>query len=125
MQYMVKEELIIKDLYEVHDGEKIWSKWYKRYLTGNTDKHNYSRVKLSCIDGKHRSFYIHRVIWYLLNAVIPEDKIVNHIAENPQNNHISNLNLMSQKENVNWGTGIERNIEKHFKPVIGYNYNGK
>lgn len=33
---------------------------------------------------------------------------VNHIDENPENNNLDNLNLMTPKENTNWGTGIER-----------------
>ena len=110
---MHKEYLIDKDLYEVHDGGKIWSKYWKKYLDGSIIKKGYVKVGLKCIDGKYRSFLWHRVIWYLLKGEIPEGMQVNHIDENKQNNHISNLNLMTCKENVNWGTGIERRAEKH------------
>lgn len=109
---MTKEELIVKDLYEAHDGKKIWSKYWKKYLKGCVDKHGYVKVGLKCIDGEYRNFPWHRVIWYLINGVIPDEMQVNHIDENKQNNHISNLNLMTPKENVNWGSGIERRSEK-------------
>lgn len=109
---MHKENLIDKDLYEVHDGEKIWSKLKGRYLKGTINSDGYLQTSLKCIDGKNRIFRFNRIIWYLLNGEIPNNKIVNHIDENKQNNHISNLNLMTPKENTNWGTGIKRQAEK-------------
>lgn len=39
---------------------------------------------------------------------IPEGLEVNHIDEDKHNNRLDNLNLMTPKENTNWGTGIER-----------------
>lgn len=49
-----------------------------------------------------------RCIWESFNGPIPEDMQVNHIDEDPTNNRLENLNLMTPKENTNWGTGIAR-----------------
>lgn len=108
----MREKWINKDLYEVHDGKKIWSKLKKRYLKGCVDKHGYVMINLKCVDGEIRTFYWHRVIWYFINGEIPDGYEINHIDENKQNNHISNLNLMTHKENINWGSGHERSVAK-------------
>lgn len=105
---MTREELVIRDNYEVHDGEKIWSKHWKRYLKGCVNKYGYVHVSLKCIDEKYRIFRWHRVIWYLINGAIPSDKEINHIDENKQNNHISNLECIDHLTNIRHGTGIER-----------------
>ena len=43
---------------------------------------------------------------------------VNHIDESKDNNALSNLNLMTPKENINWATGIERGRRQRKKKVI-------
>ena len=47
-------------------------------------------------------------MWTVVNGDIPEGMEVNHIDENKQNNSISNLNLLTKTENLNWGTHNER-----------------
>lgn len=51
---------------------------------------------------------VHRLVWMAFNGPIPEGMQVNHLDENPRNNSLSNLNLMTPKENCNWGTIKER-----------------
>lgn len=51
---------------------------------------------------------IHRVIWTAINGLIPKGMEVNHIDENKSNNKIGNLNLLTRKDNNNWGTHNER-----------------
>ena len=66
---------------------------------------------------------VSRLVYEAFVGDIPEDIQVNHIDENPSNNVLSNLNLMTPKENSNWGTRNERlskafrNEEKRSKPV--------
>ena len=58
---------------------------------------------------------------------IPKGYDVNHIDENKHNNCVWNLNLMTRKENMRWGTGIARlaaaltNNPKISKPVQALN----
>lgn len=61
------------------------------------------------------------------NGEIPKGMQVNHIDENKLNNALSNLNLMTPKENCNWGTRNERlskskiNNPKFSKPLAKIN----
>ena len=55
-----------------------------------------------------KMYIVHRLVWIAFNGAIPEDLQVNHINEVKTDNRLSNLNLMTAKENTNWGTGIER-----------------
>lgn len=76
-------------------------------------------------DGKQNYCSVHRLVWSAFNGPIPDGAQVNHIDENPHNNVLSNLNLMSPKENTNWGSGIERRSSKRKKTVIQYTTSGE
>ena len=65
-----------------------------------------------CKKGITRTFAIHRLVYISFNGLIPEGKVVNHIDENKLNNSLSNLNLLTPKENANWGTAIQRRVKK-------------
>lgn len=83
----------------------------------------YLNVNL-CKDGKLKRFQVHRLVYQTFVGEIPEGMQVNHIDEDKTNNRVDNLNLMTPKENVNWGTRNERSAEKHSKQVIQYNLEG-
>lgn len=51
---------------------------------------------------------IARLVWETFVGPIPPGLQVNHIDETPANNALSNLNLMTPKENSNWGTRNQR-----------------
>lgn len=71
-----------------------------------------------------KAYQVHRLVWSAFNGPIPEGMQVNHIDEKPSNNSLSNLNLMTPKENCNWGTRNERagkvlkNRKDQSKPVL-------
>ena len=109
---VVKETLIDWKEYSCGANGQIYSYYFKIYLNGYVDSDGYVKVKLKCIDGKQRKFCLHRVIWTFFYGTIPQDMQINHIDENKQNNALSNLNLMTPKENSNWGTRNERISEK-------------
>ena len=94
-----------------------------RILKPGMDKDGYLHVFL-CKDGKPTIFSVHRLAYEAFNGKIPEGMQVNHIDEDKTNNRLDNLNLMTPKENTNWGTGIERRAKKHSKPIIQYSLNG-
>lgn len=60
------------------------------------------------LNGEAHHYNWSRCIWTSFNGPIPAGMQVNHIDENPANNRLDNLNLMTPKENTNWGTGIKR-----------------
>lgn len=83
-----------------------------------------------CKDGVHKQIYVHRLVWYAFNGDIPEGMDVNHINEVKTDNRLSNLNLMTRKENCNWGNGKERMLNSRKgrnarKAVLQFDLNGK
>lgn len=106
---MDKLNLIDFSKYEVYEDGVIYSKNKNKNIKGYIEKRGeYVVVTLTCVDGKQRPFRLNRVIYYYFKGKIPEGMQVNHIDENKLNNALSNLNLMTQKENNNWGTRNER-----------------
>ena len=65
-------------------------------------------------------YLVHRLVYEAFNGTIPENMQVNHINEIKTDNRLSNLNLMTCKENINYGTGIERQVKKRSKPVLQF-----
>lgn len=78
-----------------------------RILKPGKDNGGYQHIGL-CKDGKRTTFAVHRLVWEAFNGKRPEGMEINHIDEDKSNNSLDNLNLMTHKENVNWGTGIDR-----------------
>lgn len=91
-------------------------------LTTNTllkpaSNHRYLFVRL----GKNcKKIYVHRVVWEAFNGPIPEEMQINHIDENKLNNSLSNLSLVTPRENMNWGSLPQ----KCAKPILQYDKNG-
>lgn len=78
-----------------------------RTLKGSSYSGGYSGVTLHK-DGCTKSVNIHRIV---AEAFVPnplEKEEVNHKDENPSNNHATNLEWVSHKENINYGTRTER-----------------
>ena len=96
----------------------------KRLIKQYIIKDHYHRVCLQ-MKGIEIKVFVHRLVLstfkpnlYFSNAV------VNHIDENPDNNCLNNLEWVTQKQNVNHGTGIERRTANKKKPIEQYDLNG-
>lgn len=60
----------------------------------------YQRVTVR-YNGKDHQVTSHRVIWMAVHGpIIPENLTVDHIDGNKMNNRISNLQLLTEKENI-------------------------
>lgn len=78
-----------------------------RILKPSTSHSGYYQIVLSK-QSIRKSYKVHRLIWLAFYGSISEGYEVNHINEIKTDNRLENLNLMTHKENINWGTGIER-----------------
>ena len=64
--------------------------------------------------------YVHRAVWEAFNGPIPDGLQINHIDENKLNNSLTNLSLVTPRENMNWGSLPE----KCAKTILQYDKNG-
>ena len=81
-----------------------------------------------CKNSTQKKYYIHRLVYETFNGAIPEGYEINHLDERPINNRLSNLNLVTHKENCNFGTRNERCSKKQIngklsKPVLQFDLN--
>ena len=65
-----------------------------------------------CKCGRQYIKIVSRLVYEAFKGPIPEGMQVNHINEVKTDNRLGNLNLMTPKENVNWGTRNKRISEK-------------
>lgn len=111
--------------YDVFEDGRIWSYSRNKFLKPHTLPNGYQQVYLTDNEGNSKMYYIHRVVWESVNgAPIPDGYEINHIDEIKYNNMISNLELVTPKENCNWGTRNERRAKSQSKQVGAFQ-NGK
>ena len=99
-----------KDLNERYSVSKygtVYDKERDRIVKPCLNNKGYELIKAK-YNEKWRAKFVHQLVWEAFNGKIPEGMEINHIDENKQNNCLENLNLMTHKENMNWGTCIER-----------------
>ena len=103
--------------YEVSNYGRIRSKnkILKPQLKGN----GYLQISL-CVNGKCKTFLLHRLI---AETFIPNPdnyKEVNHKDENKCNNNVSNLEWCTRSYNMKYGN----QINKHYKAIKKYDLEG-
>lgn len=95
-----------------------------KIMKQETHRSGYKRIALKK-DGKYKHYLVHRLVYETFNRPIPEGLQVNHINENKTDNRLENLNLMTPKENINYGTGHERCIAQQRFPILQYTLDGE
>jgi hypothetical protein len=96
---------------------RIWSVKSQNYRTLCPDKNGYLEVVLYAKNGKRKKEKVHRLV-ALAFLDNPENKPqVNHKDENPANNYLDNLEWVTAKENINYGTRTARAAKGNSKPV--------
>ena len=99
--YERKFKLVDDELFSFYKtGKSKTEKWYKIKLKIDN---GYKRFAFQ-IEGKKKSFYYHRVMYYAHNDDwdlfdTSKENIIDHIDGIKTNNHISNLRNVSQQEN--------------------------
>ena len=91
--------------YEVYPDGKIWSYSQKKWLKPMTKKDGYQQVCLVDNDGKKKLYLLHRVVWEAVTGEpIPNNLQINHRSEVKTENFFANLELVSPKQNLNFGS---------------------
>lgn len=97
----------------------------------STGQHLHERVMKTCTDpggypfvglwknGKKSNFKVHRLVIETFNPVVGMELLdCNHIDENKTNNELGNLEWLTRKANLNYGTHNERISEAHRVPIL-------
>ena len=108
--------------YEVYEDGKIWSYKTNKFLKPRTTKNGYQRIGLVDNEGKIKWYMLHRVVYESVTGEpIPEGMQCNHISEDKTDCSFANLNLLTPKENCNFGTRnkrIAKALSKTLKGII-------
>lgn len=105
-----------EDRYAATKDGRIWSYRRKKFLSPCVDKDGYLKVIL--YNGKRKSIAVHRLILMAWDPVDDMNNLqVNHKDENKANNTLDNLEWMTCKENINYGTGIQRGHQKRCNKI--------
>ena len=118
--------VIQNDYYEVNEYCQVRNKKRpNKILSTQVNNSGYLKVVLYR-NGKQETYYVHRLG---ATAFLPNDDPeyktqINHIDENKLNNHISNLEWVTPKENINYGTANARRATALDKPVEQYDLQG-
>ena len=112
-------------IYQVSNLGKIRSLKYNkvRILRPSKNGSGYYTVLLY-LNNVAKNLSIHRLVWSAFNGPIPEGLEINHKDEDKANNALLNLELVTRKENMNYGTAIARSAKKRSKSVIQFDKNG-
>ena len=105
-------------LYEVSDLGRVKSLWYgkEKILKPTKDTQGYLLVGLHK-EGQKKMSFVHRLVAKAFIQNPNNLETVNHKDEVKTNNVASNLEWMSQKDNINYGTHNKRSSEKRSKQV--------
>lgn len=93
--------------YKISTAGEVFSKKRNRLLTISDHGNGYKKVTLSK-DGKSEYPFLHRLVYETFVGPIPHGMQINHKDENKNNNCLSNLELLTQNENMAYGTRNER-----------------
>ena len=98
------------DKYEVYPDGRIWSYKSKKFLKPFTNKKGYQLVTLNDNECKQKTYLLHRIVWEAVTGEpIPQGMQINHRNEiKTDNRFFENLELVTPKQNLNFGTRNSR-----------------
>ena len=106
------------DNYEVYEDGRIWSYYRNKFLKPQTRKDGYQQVVLTDNEGNGKNYLLHRVVYEAVTGEpIPKKLEINHRSEVKTENFFENLELVTHKENNNFGTRTKRQAKSLSKQV--------
>lgn len=81
------------------------------------DNRGYKCVTICKADKKHKFHLVHRLVWKTFVGPIPEGMQINHKDENKYNNSLENLEIVTPKQNANYGSRNIRAAQSKSKPI--------
>jgi len=93
-----------KDSYRKKKGDKVGCV---------SESNKYNRLTLR-LDGKSKTFYAHRIIWFIVFGEVPN--VIDHIDGNGKNNKLDNLRNGTHQENT-FNAGASKNNSSGYKGV--------
>lgn len=84
---------------------------YVMQIQCKNKKYLIHRIRLSK-NNKLKAFLVHRLVWVAFNGVIPQGYQIDHIDNNPQNNRLQNLQLLTASENNKKRFADNKNLGK-------------
>lgn len=97
--------------FATHDG-RIWSSKTNKFLSKNTKSKGYSKLNLYDKDGNVKNVRVCRMIWQAFNGLIPNGYEINHKNCIRDDDSIDNLELVTHRENLLYGNGVEKRRKK-------------
>ena len=90
----------VYDLYAANESGDVINIVKREPIEGNKKSNGY----IMCSVRKHaqkgqKSYYVHRFVWECFNGIIPDNKVIDHINNNRNDNRLCNLQLVTQQEN--------------------------
>ncbi len=84
--------------YLISNDGFVWSSKTNRLIKASKNKPGYDYVNLR-VDGKTKPYAIHRLVAEAFIGSIPEDKVIDHINSNKNDNSFENLRIVDRKSN--------------------------
>ena len=85
--------------YLISEYGEVVNRWTKKIIKPTINKKGYERVDL----GYDKGLLIHRLVYETFVGDLNSDLVIDHIDGNKRNNHYSNLQQITSKENTRKG----------------------
>ena len=89
----------VYDLYAADENGDVMNTIDKIPLKGDKSYNGYMKCLVRKSGQTLRIYYVHRFVWECFNGSIPRGKVIDHINDIKDDNRLSNLQLMTRKQN--------------------------
>ncbi len=97
--------------YFVDEKGRVYNSTRGKFIKFHLTKNGYFRVRI-----QGRAFQVHRIVFETINKLrIPENYEINHKDRDRRNNCIENLEMLSQKEHLEYHKRLRKEKRKERK----------